>query len=370
MSKILWLFCVLALVVSSCGGELRYPEESVIVSNTATTIASVTVVPTKSATATPACAVFVRSWNKKFAPIFAALINTDDSLPNEELVVFTKARDSLLSFNAPSCDVDSVFVHTRTLNSLHRYIDWIDAVLAGDSAEAQRQETEGDLLFGPAVQAYVGYLIKEGDEDSIKLLYGKSIAEFLADGPDEPKTADDTEAPLVPPTATITLPTAAPTKVPPTAIPTKRPPTVVPTKRPATAVPTKRPPTTVPTKAVDSCKPQLATFVSSVSKMVSVSSSLLNNMSRYADYGSKTSFSSSFVERTFAGLDGIRVPNCADQPTEIVYSLGLIRDTMFPAYIEMEMGGATSASRADVGRWRDEVNGLLRDVNRLMGQIE
>jgi hypothetical protein len=69
-------------------------------------------------------------------------------------------------------------------------------------------------------------------------------------------------------------------------------------------------------------------------------------------------------------LNGISVPTCADQPTEIVYSLGLIRDTMFPAYIEMEMGGATSASRSDVGRWRDEVNGLLKDVERLMGQID
>ena len=128
--------------------------------------------------------------------------------------------------------------------------------------------------------------------------------------------------------------------------------------------------TAIPTKAVDACKPQLARFVSSVSKMVSVSSSLLNNMSSYADYGSKTSFSSSFVERTFSGLNGISVPTCADQPTEIVYSLGLIRDTMFPAYIEMEMGGAMSASRSDVGRWRDEVNGLLNDVKRLMGQIE
>ncbi len=365
MRKIIWLFIVVALVVSSCGAELRYPESGMIAADanvaTATSTASATIVATVSFTATPDCAVLVSSWNQKFAPIFAALINTDDSLPNEELVVFTKARDSLLSFNAPSCDVDSVFVHTRTLNSLHRYIDWIDAALAGDSAEAQRQETEGDLLFGPAVQAYVGYLIKEGDEESIKLLFGKSIAEFLADGPDVPKTADDTEVPAVPPTATITLPTAAPTKVPPTAIPTKRPPT---------AVPTKRPPTAIPTKAVDSCKPQLATFVSSVSKMVSVSSSLLNNMSSYADYGSKTSFSSSFVERTFSGLNGISVPTCADQPTEIVYSLGLIRDTMFPAYIEMEMGGATSSSRSDVGRWRDEVNGLLNDVERLMGQID
>lgn len=374
MRKIIWLIIVGALVVSSCGAELRYPESGMIAADanvaTATPTASATIEATVAFTATPDCAVLVSSWNQKFAPTFAALINTDDSLPNEELVVFTKARDSLLSFNAPSCDVDSVFVHTRTLNSLHRYIDWIDAVLASDSAEAKRQESEGDLLFGPAVQAYVGFLIKEGDEDSIKLLFGKSIAELLANGPDEPKTADDTEAPEVSATATITLPTTAHTKVPPTAIPTNRPPTAVPTKRPATAVPTKRPPTTIPTKAVDSCKPQLARFVSSVSKMVSVSRSLLNNMSQYADSGSKSSFSSSFVERTFSGLNGISVPTCADQPTEIVYSLGLIRDTMFPAYIEMEMGGATSASRSDVGRWRDEVNGLLKDVERLMGQID
>ena len=370
MNRITWLVCVIALVMTSCGGASTKTEELVVATQLVNTPATATLMPTIPATATPDCSILLRTWNQKFAPIFAALINTNDALPNEELVVFTKARDSLLSFNAPSCDVDSVFVHTRTLNSLHRYIDWIDAVLAGDSAEAQRQETEGDVLFGPALQTYVGYLIKEGDEDSIKLLFGKSIAELLADGLDKPKTADDTEAPEVSPTAIISLPTVAPTKVPPTAIPTERPPTAVPTKRPATAVPTKRPPTAIPTKAVDACKPQLAKFVSSVSKMVSVSSSLLNNMSSYADYGSKTSFSSSFVERTFSGLNGISVPTCADQPTEIVYSLGLIRDTMFPAYIEMEMGGATSASRSDVGRWRDEVNGLLNDVERLMGQID
>lgn len=55
---------------------------------------------------------------------------------------------------------------------------------------------------------------------------------------------------------------------------------------------------------------------------------------------------------------------------EITYSLGVIRDTMLPAYIEMEMGGATSASRSDVERWRDEVNELLNDVDRMMGEID
>ena len=104
--------------------------------------------------------------------------------------------------------------------------------------------------------------------------------------------------------------------------------------------------------------------------MITVAGSLANNMSQYADYGLKSSFSTSFVERTFAGLNSISVPSCADQPTEIVYNLGLIRDTMLPAYIEMDMGGGTSSSRSDVGRWRDKVEGLLRDVNRLMGQIE
>ena len=361
MNRILLLFCVIAFVITSCGGAATTIQQVEVATYTVTAISIATQIPTVPATATPDCSTLVRTWNQKFAPVFAALINTNDAFPKAELLVFTDARDRLLEFNPPLCDVDSMFVHAHTLEAVHRYIDWIDAVLAGDDTEANKQEAEGDGLFGPAADSYVGNLLKANDESSIQMIFGKTIAELRLANAVAAATAVPVVATALPPTATQPEPTTEPTQPPPTAVPTKRP---------ATAVPTKRPPTAIPTKAVDACKPQLARFVSSVSKMVSVSSSLLNNMSSYADYGSKTSFSSSFVERTFSGLNGISVPTCADQPTEIVYSLGLIRDTMFPAYIEMEMGGGSSASRADVGRWRDEVNGLLNDVERLMGQID
>ncbi len=329
--------------------------------NTATAIAIATQIPTVPATATPDCSTLVHTWNQKFAPVFAALINTNDALPKAELLVFTDARDRLLEFNPPLCDVDSMFVHAHILEAVHKYMDWIEAVLAGNDAEAKKQEADGDGLFGPAADTYVGNLLKANDESSIQMIFGKTIAELRSANSVDTSIAVPIVATALPPTATQPEPTAVPTQLAPTAVPTKIPPTTMPTKRP---------PTAIPTKAVDSCKPQLAAYVSSVSKMVTVSHSLLNNMSQYADYGLKSSFSSSFVERTFSGLNGIPVPTCADQPMEITYSLGVIRDTMLPAYIEMEMGGATSASRSDVERWRDEVNELLNDVDRMMGEID
>jgi hypothetical protein len=296
----------------SAGSEKLYPSNP-------------TAVPYPTETPIP-CSTQLYEWNQRFFPLFYSLREYVEGvkqgkyllLSNEAFVYFADIR----GFYAPQCSSLAVTIHEEFNVALTQYVDWENA----NKKNKKDQDIALEIFinqYESIAKNYRNYLIANQGG-----LYLREIT-------------DVTESKE---TLTINLtPTQSGTTLKATAI---------------------------PTKAVDACKPQLARFVSSVSKMVSVSSSLLNNMSSYADYGSKTSFSSSFVERTFSGLNGISVPTCADQPTEIVYSLGLIRDTMFPAYIEMEMGGAMSASRSDVGRWRDEVNGLLNDVKRLMGQIE
>jgi hypothetical protein len=80
------------------------------------------------------------------------------------------------------------------------------------------------------------------------------------------------------------------------------------------------------------------------------------------------------VNEVFAGLNSLRAPTCADQPTEIVYYLKLMRDTMLPAFVEMRVeiafGEPSTASRRLVYDWVVEVVEFDTEIGKLLAQMQ
>lgn len=307
--------------------------------------------PTLTPTQTVECERDIATWKQNLAPIMGDLYIYQEISDAGERVRFYTYEHNILAQVYPLDEGLGALgaCHEARLNRIQvlmeqsiyqhyeaaRAMEHIETTQTGDRKIAEQYEQEGDRLFAEVSDLMLDYLVAIRDPYTVKQIFGKTAEEVRF----------SQNASL---TATVEA-AAYQSQFEPTKIATW---------------------TVVPVKIESGCKSEVEAFVGQVEQMVMVSHTLTTNMSQYADYGLESNFAKADIEQAFTGLSDIPVPICADQPTEIVYNLVLIRDTMLPAYIEMAMGGGTDASRADVRRWRDEVEGLLSDVDRLMGQIE
>jgi hypothetical protein len=124
---------------------------------------------------------------------------------------------------------------------------------------------------------------------------------------------------------------------------------------------------------VAACKKELAPFIQKATQMRKDAGVLANVMAYYVQEIYLPGTSKGAVNEVFAGLNSVRVPTCADQPTEIVYYLKLMRDTMLPAFVEMEVeiafGSPSAASRRLVYDWVVEVVEFDTEIGKLLAQL-
>ncbi len=182
-------------------------------------------------------------------------------------------------------------------------------------------------------------------------------------------TATETMVPTATATETM-IPTATATE---TVVPTDTPvptETIPPTK---TRVPTETPVPTATVDRISACKKELAPFIQKATQMRKDAGVLANVMAYYVQEIYLPGTSEGAVNEVFAGLNGMRVPTCADQPTEIAYYLKLMRDTMIPAFVEMRVeiafGSPSAASRRVVYDWVVEVVEFDKEIGRLLAQM-
>jgi hypothetical protein len=155
--------------------------------------------------------------------------------------------------------------------------------------------------------------------------------------------------------------------------------TTVPTETPipsATSVPTAtiRPSRTPrPTATVKvSCAAQAAPFKSRVLAVRKAYRPLVDKVYSYTLELVDANFDEARVTAAFAGIDTIEVPACADVG-EILYYFRLLRDTLWPAFIEMriESNGRypSEESFARVRSWHEEIKSFERNIDELITTI-
>ena len=155
--------------------------------------------------------------------------------------------------------------------------------------------------------------------------------------------------------------------------------TTVPTETPipsATSVPTAtiRPSRTPrPTATVKvSCAAQAAPFKSRVLAVRKAYRPLVDKVYSYTLELVDANFDEARVTAAFAGIDTIEVPACADVG-EILYYFRLLRDTLWPAFIEMriESNGRypSEESFARVRSWHEEIKSFERNIDDLITTI-
>jgi len=156
----------------------------------------------------------------------------------------------------------------------------------------------------------------------------------------------------------------------------------------ATTVPTETPipsPTTVPEATIRpsrtprptatvkvSCAAQAAPFKSRVLAVRKAYRPLVDKVYSYTLELVDANFDEARVTAAFAGIDTIEVPACADVG-EILYYFRLLRDTLWPAFIEMriESNGRypSEESFARVRSWHEEIKSFERNIDDLITTI-
>lgn len=155
--------------------------------------------------------------------------------------------------------------------------------------------------------------------------------------------------------------------------------TTVPTETPipsATSVPTAtiRPSRTPrPTATVKvSCAAQAAPFKARVLAVRKAYRPLVDKVYSYTLELVDANFDEARVTAAFAGIETIEVPACADVG-EILYYFRLLRDTLWPAFIEMriESNGRypSEESFARVRSWHEEIKSFERNIDELITTI-
>lgn len=173
-------------------------------------------------------------------------------------------------------------------------------------------------------------------------------------------TTVPTETPI-PSTTTVPTETPIPTA---TTVPTvTTPPT-------ATAKPSKTPRPTATVKV--SCAAQAAPFKARVLAVRKAYRPLVDKVYSYTLELVDASFDEARVTAAFAGIDSIDVPACVDA-SEILYSFGLLRDTLLTAFIEMriESNGRypSEESFVRVRSWHEEIKTFERNIDELITTI-
>ena len=175
-------------------------------------------------------------------------------------------------------------------------------------------------------------------------------------------TASAVPSPTHTPTAS-TVPTE--TSIPSaTTVPTAtKPPT-------ATAKPSKTPRPTATVKV--SCAAQAAPFKARVLAVRKAYRPLVDKVYSYTLELVDANFDEARVTAAFAGIDTIEVPACADVG-EILYYFRLLRDTLWPAFIEMKIASngryPSEESFARVRSWHEEIKGFERNIDELITTI-
>ena len=179
-----------------------------------------------------------------------------------------------------------------------------------------------------------------------------------------------------PATATATASATASAVPSPTHTPTA---STIPTETPipsATTVPTAtiRPSRTPrPTATVKvSCAAQAAPFKARVLAVRKAYRPLVDKVYSYTLELVDANFDEARVTAAFAGIDTIEVPACADVG-EILYYFRLLRDTLWPAFIEMKIESngryPSEESFARVRSWHEEIKTFERNIDELITTI-
>ena len=138
----------------------------------------------------------------------------------------------------------------------------------------------------------------------------------------------------------------------------------------ATAKPSKTPRPTATVKV--SCATQAAPFKARVLAVRKAYRPLVDKVYNYTQELVDASFDEARVTAAFAGIDTINVPACVDA-SEILYSFGLLRDTLLTAFIEMriESNGQypSEESFARVRSWHEEIKGFESDIDANIKKI-
>ncbi len=175
-------------------------------------------------------------------------------------------------------------------------------------------------------------------------------------------TASAVPSPTHTPTAT-TVPTETPIPSATTVPTATKPPT-------ATAKPSKTPRPTATVKV--SCAAQAAPFKARVLAVRKAYRPLVDKVYSYTLELVDANFDEARVTAAFAGIDTIEVPACADVG-EILYYFRLLRDTLWPAFIEMKIASngryPSEESFARVRSWHEEIKSFERNIDELITTI-
>jgi hypothetical protein len=139
-------------------------------------------------------------------------------------------------------------------------------------------------------------------------------------------------------------------------------------------IPTTAPvePTVAPTAATVSCAAEAAPFKAQVLAVRSAYRPLVDQVYRYTLELVDAEFDASRVDRAFADIESIPIPECVDVG-EVIYYFRLMRDTLSPAYIEMniESNGhyPSPESFTRVKGWYAEIKSFDENIDAILATI-
>lgn len=131
-------------------------------------------------------------------------------------------------------------------------------------------------------------------------------------------------------------------------------------------------PTVAPTAATVSCAAEAAPFKAQVLAVRSAYRPLVDQVYRYTLELVDAEFDASRVDRAFADIESIPIPECVDVG-EVIYYFRLMRDTLSPAYIEMniESNGhyPSPESFTRVKGWYAEIKSFDENIDAILATI-
>ena len=175
-----------------------------------------------------------------------------------------------------------------------------------------------------------------------------------------------------PPTDTVVARTAViqPTETPPP--PTVRA-TVQDTPRATTTPVASATSVTTTDSRADACVAAVDAFVPPVTTLFRAAQAQVSILEAYVQRTTVADVDQAQVEALFADLPTIPVPTCVDEAPEIINYLGLMRDTLYPAFVEMKvelaMGNPDAQSYARVQGWLDELRTFEREIDARLAAL-
>lgn len=295
-------------------------------SGTATPVVATAIVPTATVLvqeqplptmATSAdCRVETANWITRMNAVLVMMINTDDANPVATRQAFRAAQTMFSEFTVPVCADEQVIAIDKSIReSLPLYISWTDELINNNAQRAQEYENQGDRLF--VLSDYYRYLRENSYTDEGIQLH----IDLVNAQADVTTTRSNTTS----------------------------------------------------SSTYDACVAEVDDFRTAVDGYYETGQNHIKTLEAYVNQQPVANLDPYVIDVAYQTFDKVTAPTCIDEPTEILYNLRLMFNTLKPAFVEAKVelasGNPDAASYALVRGWIDELRRFDRDLAALYASV-